>query len=47
MDIEIMIDDPKAYTRPLRYVQPQAWLADTDLIEYVCAENAQPVDRSR
>ena len=47
MDIEIVIDDPKAYTRPLRYVQPQALLPDTDLIEYVCAENAKPVDRSR
>ena len=23
MDIEIVIDDPKAYTKPLRYVQPQ------------------------
>lgn len=47
MDIEIVIDDPKAYTKPLRYVQPQRLLPDTDLIEYVCAENAKEVFRAR
>jgi hypothetical protein len=47
MDIEITIDDPKAYTRPLRYVQPQLLLPDTDLIEFVCAENAKEVVRPR
>jgi hypothetical protein len=47
MDIEIIIDDPKAYTRPLRYVQPQALLPDTDLIEYVCTENAKEVFRPK
>lgn len=43
MDIEVVIDDPKAYTQPIRYVQPQALLPDDDLIEYVCNENAKPV----
>lgn len=43
MDIEIVIDDPKAYTKPLRYVQPQQLEPDTELIEYVCNENAKPV----
>lgn len=47
MDIEIVIDDPKAYTRPLQYVQPQRLLPDTDLIEYVCAENAKEIGRPR
>lgn len=47
MDIEIVIDDPKAYTKPLRYVQPQRLLPDADLIEYVCAENAKEVFRAR
>jgi hypothetical protein len=45
MDIEIVINDPKAYTRPLRYVQPQILMPDTDLIEYVCAENAKEIVR--
>ena len=47
MDIEIVIDDPKAYTRPLRYVQPQVLMPDTDLIEYVCTENAKEIVRTR
>jgi len=45
MDIDIVIDDPKAYTKPLQYVQPQVLLTDTDLIEYVCAENLKPITR--
>jgi hypothetical protein len=47
MDIDIVIDDPKAYTKPLRYVQPQVLLPDTDLIEYVCAENVKPIVRTQ
>ncbi len=43
MDIEVVIEDPKAYTKPIRYVQPQQLLPDDDLIEYVCNENAKPV----
>ena len=43
MDIEIVIDDPKAYTKPLRYTQPQILLPDTELLEYICAENAKQV----
>jgi hypothetical protein len=41
MDIEITIDDPKAYTKPLTYTQSQRLLPDTDLIEYICNENFQ------
>jgi hypothetical protein len=43
MDIDVVIDDPKAYTAPIRYTQPQELLPDSDLIEYVCNENAKPV----
>jgi hypothetical protein len=43
MDIEITIDDPKAYTKPIRYVQPQRLEADSELIEYICNENMKPV----
>ena len=43
MDIEVVIDDPKAYTQQIRYVQPQELLPDGDLIEYICNENAKPV----
>jgi hypothetical protein len=47
LDVAIVIDDPKTYTRPLSYVQPQVLLADTDLIEFVCAENAKEIVRPR
>ena len=47
MDIEIVIDDPKAYTTPLRYVQPQLLQPDTELIEYICNENMKPVGPGR
>jgi hypothetical protein len=43
MDIEVTIDDPKAYTTPIRYVQPQELPVDGELIEYICNENAKPV----
>lgn len=43
MDIDITIDDPKAYTKPIRYTQPQLLQPDTELIEYICNENAKPV----
>jgi hypothetical protein len=43
MDIEVAIDDPKAYTTPIRYVQPQDLMVDGELIEYICNENAKPV----
>jgi hypothetical protein len=39
MDIEITIDDPKAYTKPWTVTQPLAFQADTELLEYICNEN--------
>jgi hypothetical protein len=45
MDLEITIDDPGTYRRPIRYVQPQELLPDGELIEYVCAENVKPLRR--
>jgi hypothetical protein len=46
MDLEITIDDPGAYTRPIRYLQPQELLPEGELIEYVCSENVKPLRRS-
>jgi len=39
MDIQITIDDPKAYTRPWDVTLPLALLPDTELLEYICNEN--------
>jgi len=39
MDIQITIDDPKAYTRPWDVTLPLTFQADDELIEYICNEN--------
>ena len=39
MDIQITIDDPKAYTKPWTVTQPLALQPDTELLEYICNEN--------
>jgi len=39
LDIQITIDDPKAYTRPWTATVKRQLLADTDLLEFVCNEN--------
>jgi hypothetical protein len=44
MDIEITIDDPKAYTKPWTVTQPLAFQADTELLEYICNENNRYFD---
>jgi hypothetical protein len=39
MDIQITIDDPKAYTKPWTVTEGAELLPDTDLLEFVCDEN--------
>ena len=39
LDIEITVDDPKAYTAPWTVTVHQHILVDTDLLEFVCLEN--------
>ncbi len=39
LEIEVTIDDPKAYTKPWTVVVHQRVLLDTDLIEFICQEN--------
>ena len=39
MDIEVTIDDPKAYTRPWNVTQRLALQPDTELLGYICSEN--------
>jgi hypothetical protein len=41
MDIEITVDDPKAYTRPWTVTVKQRLMPDDELIEFVCQENEQ------
>jgi hypothetical protein len=39
LDIQITIDDPKAYTKPWIVTMKRHLLVDTDLLEFVCNEN--------
>ncbi len=39
LDIEVTIDDPASYTRPIVYTQRQSLQVDGELIEYICNEN--------
>jgi hypothetical protein len=39
MDVQITIDDPKTFTRPVTYKFTDRLLPDTDLIESFCTEN--------
>ena len=45
MELDVTIDDPQAYTKPFSFRYTQTLLADTELLEYVCAENEK--DRAR
>ncbi len=39
MDVELTFDDPKMYTKPFTVKVTQLLQADSDILEYVCAEN--------
>jgi hypothetical protein len=39
LEIEVTIDDPKAYTKPWTVTVHQRIMQDTELIEFICQEN--------
>lgn len=39
LEIEITVDDPKTFTKPWTYKLTQRLMPNTELIEFVCAEN--------
>src|SRR6202521_1959086 len=39
MEIEVTIDDPKAYTKPFTVRLDQRIMVDNEMIEFICAEN--------
>jgi hypothetical protein len=43
MEIEVTVDDPKAYTKPWTVTVNHRIMLDTDLIEFVCQENEKDV----
>jgi len=47
LDIEVTIDDPKAYTKPWTVTVHQRLMLDTDLIEFICQENEKDAPHLR
>src|ERR1051325_3950751 len=45
MDVQFTIDDPETFTAPITVSMAMVLKADTDLIEYVCAENEKDKQR--
>jgi hypothetical protein len=41
LDIEVTVDDPKAYTKPWTVQLKQRIVVDTELIDELCVENEQ------
>ena len=39
LNIEVTVDNPKAYTKPFTVMVNQRYMPDTNLIEFICAEN--------
>src|SRR5215467_4228021 len=43
LEIELTIDDPKAYTKPWTITVTQILAPDTELLDYICLENEKDV----
>jgi hypothetical protein len=43
LEIEVTVDDPKAYTRPWTITLKQFIVLDTDLLDYICLENERDI----
>lgn len=43
LEIEVTIDDRKAYTKPITYTQKASLVPEEDLLEYFCSENEKDV----
>ena len=47
LEIEITVDDPKAYTAPWNIKLNQPIVLDTELLDYICLENEKDVSHFR
>jgi hypothetical protein len=45
LEIEVTVDDPKAYTKPWTVTLRQQFAADTELIDEICAEGERFVEK--
>ena len=47
LEIEVTVDDPKAYTKPWTVTLRQQFAADAELVDEICAENEKDSQRLR
>ena len=47
LEVEVTIDDPKAYTKPITYTQKATILPGEDLLEYFCSENEKDLQLAK
>ena len=43
LEVEVTVNDPKAYTKPWTVTLTQTIVVDVDLLEYVCLENEKDI----
>ncbi len=43
MDLEVTVEDPKTYTRPIKVKYAETLVPDTDLLDNVCTENERDI----
>ena len=47
LEVEISVDDPKAYTKPWKVTLKQRLVVDTELVDEICLENEQSAKRMK
>ena len=47
LEVEVTIDDPKAYTKPWTVTLKQRLAADTELVDEICLENEKSAQRMK
>ncbi len=47
LEVEVTIDDPKAYTKPWTVTLKQRLAVDTELVDEICLENEKSAQRMK
>src|SRR5688572_7378408 len=47
LEIEVTVDDPKAYTKPWTVTPKQRLIVDTELVDEICLENEKSAQRMK
>jgi hypothetical protein len=47
LEIEVTVDDPKAYTKPWTVTFKQTIVLDTELLDEICAENEKSMQHMK